>query len=222
MSIERLGNYITTFTGGRWWPHDPRPEDVRVEDLASLAQVNRFGGATSYRWPEWRVGMMAPYSVAQHSCLVYELVCEWIEKRELANDFMLPDRIRLVKRAALLHDGHEIYPPGDQLSPVLRFESPATEALKAMSRAAATAFRTATKIPQTMPEIVKRADLTMLATEKRDLMHPELESWGDNGRVLPPPRERRIEVWDAEHARDAFFWRLRHVAPELFAASSEP
>lgn len=193
--------------------------------------------------------MMAPYSVAQHSCLVYELVCEWLTDSKLVTEvefrpckcfpicigYMVgpndgesalhinPEDARTyVKRCALLHDGHEIYPPGDQLSPVLRFESPATEALKAMSRAAATAFRTATKIPQTMPEIVKRADLTMLATEKRDLMHPEHESWGDNGRVLPPPRERRIEVWDAEHARDAFFWRLRAVAPDLFAASSEP
>lgn len=219
----RVGNYVMTFTGRRWWPHDPRPEDVCVGDLAALAQVNRFGGATSYTWPEWRRERLAPYSVAQHSCLVYELVCEWIEAglgsnnqavREAAED---PGFCALMRRAALLHDGHEVYPPGDMLSPVLRHPCPATDAIRVMSRAAATAFRTAVKIPLEMPEIVKRADATVLATEKRDLHHG-LDR-GDNGRVLPPPRERRIEVWDAEHARDAFFRRLADVAPDLLAAS---
>ena len=212
----RVGNYVMTFTGRRWWPHDPRPEDVYVGDLPALAQVNRFGGATSYTWPEWRVGQLAPYSVAQHSCLVYELVCEWIDRGDPLWMDSIYDSV-VLKRAALLHDGHEVYPPGDMLSPVLRHPCPASDAIRAMSRAAATAFRTAVKIPLDMPEIVKRADATVLATEKRDLHHG-LDR-GDNGRVLPPPRERRIEVWDAEHARDAFFRRLADVAPDLLAAS---
>lgn len=216
MSV-RIGNYVMTFTGRQWWPHDPRPEDVCVGDLAALAQVNRFGGATSYTWPEWRRGQLAPYTVAQHSCLVYELVREWVSDYPV--DAADAEWQALMMRAALLHDGHEVYPPGDVLSPVLRHPCPGTDAIKAMSRAAATAFRAAVKIPGVMPEIIKRADMTMLATEKRDLMFPVLEEWGDNGRVLPPPRERRIEVWDAEHARDAFFRRLVDVAPDLLAAS---
>lgn len=210
----RIGNYVMTFTGRRWWPHDPRPEDVHVADLAALAQVNRFGGSTSYQWPEWRIGQLAPYSVAQHSCLVYELVTEWLHGGERS------DEDRLLRRAALLHDGHEVYPPGDQLSPTLRHPCPATDAIRAMSRAAADAFRTAVRIPLVMPEIVKRADMVALATERRDLMHPELAEWGGNGRSLPPPRERRIEVWDADHAREAFFRRLAEVAPDLAAAAS--
>lgn len=235
--MSRVGNYVVTFTGGRWWPHDPRPEDVRVGDLAALAQVCRFGGATSYQWPEWRRGRLAPYTVAQHSCLVYELVEEWLAGNcgnEAGVLPYAPTEIALIRRAALLHDGHEVYPPGDMLSPVLRHVrqninccSPQIEianhtvdAIKAMSRAAATAFRTAVKIPDVMPEIVKRADAVLLATEKRDLMPLELAEWGDNGRTLPPPRERRIEVWDPEHAREAFFRRLRDVAPDLLAASS--
>lgn len=220
----RVGNYVMTFTGRQWWPHDPRPEDVHVGDLAALAQVCRFGGATSYQWPEWRRGQLAPYTVAQHSCLVYELVCEWIEQAmSSTNPDVLeavgdPGFCALMRRAALLHDGHEVYPPGDVLSPVLRHPCPATDAIKAMSRAAATAFRAAVKIPDVMPEIVKRADMTILATEKRDLMPAAHETWGDNGRVLPPPRERRIEVWDHEHACEAFFRRLRDVAPDLLVA----
>lgn len=209
---DRIGYYIMTFSGRRWWPHDPRPEDVFLGDLAGLAQVNRFGGSTSYQWPEWRKGRLAPYSVAQHSCLVYDLVCEWTE------DWIDPlsaRRVQPSRLAALLHDGHEVYPPGDQLSPTLRHDCPETRAIKAMSRRAADAFRAALGLPLVMPEIVKRADMIMLATEKRDLMPPELTG-DDNGRALPPPRERRIEVWDPEHARNAFFRRLSDVAPHLF------
>lgn len=226
---DRVGFYTMTFTGRRWWPHDPRPEDVHVEDLAGLAQVNRFGGSTSYQWPEWRKGSLAPYSVAQHSCLVHDLVEEWTQSWFEGRDLWMPewalppsglgdeDRIMCSTRlrfAALCHDGHEIYPPGDMLSPVLRHDSEDTRAIKAMSRRAADAFRTALGLPLVMPEIVKQADTVMLATEKRDLMPPDLTG-DDNGRVLPPPRERQIEVWDPEHARDAFFRRLAEVAPHL-------
>lgn len=231
---DRIGYYVMTFSGRRWWPHDPRPEDVFLGDLAGLAQVNRFGGSTSYQWPQWRKGRLAPYNVAQHSCLVYDLVTEWTDAWFGGRDLWVPewalpppgastkDLVLLASRlrfCALGHDGHEIYPPGDQLSPTLRHDCDETRAIKAMSRRAADAFRTALGLPLVMPEIVKRADLIMLATEKRDLMPPELTG-DDNGRALPPPRERRIEVWDPERARDAFFRRLSDrlsdVAPHLF------
>lgn len=56
---ERKGDWILTFTGRRFYPLDPRPEDICIEDIAhALAQVNRFGGHAAF-----------PYSVAQHSVL---------------------------------------------------------------------------------------------------------------------------------------------------------
>jgi hypothetical protein len=56
--------WIQTYTGKKFWPLDPRPEDVCIEDIAhGLAMKCRFSGHTQ-----------SFYSVAQHSVLVSQLV----------------------------------------------------------------------------------------------------------------------------------------------------
>lgn len=51
---------IQTYTGRKFWPLDPRPEDVCIEDIAhALSLKCRFGGHCK-RF----------YSVAQHGALV--------------------------------------------------------------------------------------------------------------------------------------------------------
>ncbi len=57
-------DWIMTASGRAFWPLDPRPEDVSIEDIAhALANICRFTGATR----EF-------YSVAQHSMLVASMV----------------------------------------------------------------------------------------------------------------------------------------------------
>ncbi len=60
LSKERKGNWITTYTGRRFWPVDPHTEDIDINDIAhALSNVCRFNGhCRSF------------YSVAQHSVLV--------------------------------------------------------------------------------------------------------------------------------------------------------
>ena len=54
---ERKGDFIATFSGRAFWPFDPRPEDVVIEDIAhALSMLCRFGGHTQ-RF----------YSVSEHS-----------------------------------------------------------------------------------------------------------------------------------------------------------
>lgn len=54
------GDWIQTYSGGAFYPFDPRPEDVHITDIAhALSQLCRYGGHS-------RVF----YSVAQHSVLV--------------------------------------------------------------------------------------------------------------------------------------------------------
>jgi hypothetical protein len=88
----REGEPIETFTGGRFYPFDPRSSEVRLEDIAgSLAHTCRFGGHCR-RF----------YSVAEHSLYV---------ARELA------DHGERLQAYGLLHDAGEAY-VGDIPRPV--------------------------------------------------------------------------------------------------------
>jgi hypothetical protein len=96
---DREGNYVETYTGTRFYPFDPRPEEVALADIAAgLAHTCRFGGHCR-----------TFYSVALHSVHV---------SRELAREGR-PARVQLY---GLLHDAGEAY-VGDVPRPVKdRFE----------------------------------------------------------------------------------------------------
>jgi len=54
---ERIGDWMQTYTGRQFWPLDPRPEEVDIEDIArSLAHQCRYAGHVRRH-----------YSVAEHS-----------------------------------------------------------------------------------------------------------------------------------------------------------
>lgn len=90
---ERQGDWCQTFTGRQFWPMDPRPEDVCLEDIAhALSLQCRFAGHCR----EF-------YSVAEHSVRVSRAV------ESVLPDEMAPEPRRLMLLAALLHDASEAY-----------------------------------------------------------------------------------------------------------------
>lgn len=81
VKTKRNGNWIETFTGAKFYPLGALESEIDVLDIAhSLSNQCRYGGHTS-----------SFYSVAQHSCLVAELVNS------------------KYKMDALLHDATEAY-----------------------------------------------------------------------------------------------------------------
>ncbi len=81
----RTGDFMQVFTGRQYWPMDPRPHEVHIEDIAhSLAMQARYAGHC-----------IKFYSVAEHSVLI---------ARHLAAKHA-PE----VALAGLLHDAPEAY-----------------------------------------------------------------------------------------------------------------
>lgn len=117
---------------------DPTAVDIEIEDIAhGLAFVARWNGQTQGDWP---------YSVAEHSLLVEEIL-----RRQGGSD----PRWQL---AALLHDAPE-YVIGDMISPVKSAIGPAYGVLDARLTAAVhIRFGLPAVLPLTVKRAIKRAD----------------------------------------------------------------
>lgn len=128
---------------------------IHLADIAhALAQINRFTGHAR-----------RPYSVAEHSLLVLEIM-----ERQMPH-VDLPGRM-----AALMHDAHEAY-VGDMASPLKPLTGPGWDLLEGRAeRTVRSAFALHTAAT-THSAAIKRADLIALATERAQLMPPGGDPW---------------------------------------------
>ncbi|AMV24559.1 hypothetical protein VT84_09200 [Gemmata sp. SH-PL17] len=189
---ERRGDWVQTFTGRKFWPLDPRPEDVDVRDIAhALSLLCRFTGHSR-----------TFYSVAQHSVLASQIV---------------PPESAL---AALLHDAAEAY-MGDIARPWKRFLSITfrdadgdtfSSTLKGAEDRLLDVLVVALGGPPASNEAawgpVAKADEILLVTEARDLMSPLTDGWHHvpaNGFAILP---ELIEPWAPERAEREFLQRF--------------
>lgn len=132
------GRFMTT-RYGRFYPFDPRAEEVDIRDIAaSLAKQCRFNGHS-----------VVFYSVAQHSVMVSEL---------------LPAHQALW---GLLHDAAEAY-IGDMIRPIKTHADFATFRSLEHSVMGAIIKRF-NLWPTWEPSAIKYADNVMVNTEKRDV-----------------------------------------------------
>jgi hypothetical protein len=161
---EKQSPWVYTVNGGQVPLLNPTPEHIHVMDIAEgLSKQCRYNGqVTSF------------YSVAQHSCVVMKL---------------LPDEI---KPYGLLHDAHEAY-IGDMVSPMKKAinEMGSLRAITRITRnldeAIYRAFGLKFPIPSDVKELIIHADMTALATEKRDLLNAQ--QWDV---ILPEPANFKI------------------------------
>lgn len=92
MTAPRQGGWVQTYTGKQFWPLDPLPEEVCIEDIAhALSMKCRYGGHSTFF-----------YSVAEHSVLVSKMVPPEHARSALMHDAAeayLPDVARPIKRS---------------------------------------------------------------------------------------------------------------------------
>lgn len=140
---ERNGPWLQTFSGGRFWPLDPRVEDIRIEDITwSLAKICRYGGHTKFF-----------YSVGQHCVLGSRVVQDRTQDPKQALAF-------------LLHDASEAYLL-DMLRPLKRL--PDFQFYKFLERSCMGVIGEKFSVTFDYP-IIKEVDNQLLFTERRDLM----------------------------------------------------
>ena len=197
--------WTQTYKGLKFFPLDPKPEDVCIEDIAHhLAIKCRFGGATQ-----------VPYSVAEHSVRVSECLVP------------LGHRLQLV---GLLHDAAEAYLP-DWPAPIKSRCGVIIEKRGVMSDSIEQIYISASHLEYNIldaigrglgvldlargvgDDAIKSADLILRATEKRDLMAKPPDDWGP----LPNPMDEKIMPWEWFDAKRRFLKRWA----ELIAQTAE-
>jgi hypothetical protein len=173
MAEKADDGWIQTYTGRRFWPLSPSVEDISLLDIShALSLKCRFVGHVS-RF----------YSVAAHSVSVSRAIAELDPKCSYM------DRLW-----GLLHDAGEAYLP-DVPSPIRNAFPELKRAEEQIMLCVATAFG----LPWPAPEIVKRADLAVLARERQYLMDPIPGGWPSMEGVVPAG-----ELIDCGTAKETF------------------
>lgn len=153
---DRLGSWIQTYSGIQFWPLDPRPNEILIEDIAhALSQQCRFSGHVK-----------SFHSVAYHSVLVSQFCSQetalW----------------------GLFHDASEAYLV-DLPTPIKRYSRLGSE-YRRIERLVMQAVCEKFGLVEEMPEEVDQADKLLLAWEQRDLMNPCSERWDSTSDIIPP------------------------------------
>lgn len=159
---------------------EPDPLSIDLFDIAGgLAVMPRWGGQT--RWLNFA------YSVAQHSVLV---------AGEVEAQGGTPAEIL----GGLLHDAFEGLGGCDVPTPLKRLCDGYSMAEVRVLGAIFARFGLPREWAASLPAKVKAADAVLLATEARDLCHPEMALYVDTSRALTA----RILPWPPRLARLAF------------------
>ena len=157
------GQHMHTSTGAKYFPFDPRPEDVNVEFIAHhLANQCRWNGATQHKTDRRKMF----FSVAEHSVMVSMYVANELKRPDLALE-------------GLLHDAAE-GPLGDIIRPV-KYSPGVKEVYGALEVKNECVIAEAFNLVYPWPKEIKIADEAVCTAEKRQIivMNPG-EDWDTN------------------------------------------
>ena len=179
--------WICTYTGKQHFITDPDPSSVDIDSIAhALSLLCRFAGhCRSF------------YSVGEHSGRVSRLL-----QRAYPNN-------RLLHLQGLIHDGSEAF--------CVDIPRPLKESLPAYKEIEAKTQRAIHKALEIAEpnivehQLVKWADNTMLATERRDLLNHQDHQWN----LDEEPDDEIIHPWPPERAEREFLWEYNRLRAML-------
>lgn len=185
-------SWIITFSGRRFWPLHPNPDDLCIEDIAhALSNICRFTGHVSDF-----------YSVSQHSVLASELM--WSVQ---------PTRIDL-RLQALLHDASEAY-LCDLARPVKH--APALKGYRLAEHTLQTMIYQKFGVPLEEPPELKQIDRELRVTERRQLFDrfPDGYDGGSDADDLGMTADMKITPWMPRVAESRFLSQFVYLQAAL-------
>lgn len=195
------GPFTITYLGERFYPLDPRPEAIKLGDIAhALALICRFGGMCR-----------SFYSVAQHSVHVSEQMQEHLRPAGVApGDASRMPRNHIVQcMHGLLHDGSEAY-LGDIVTPIKSL--PGMRDYATAEQVVQWCVCSAFGLPEEPSKLLHIVDARMMLTEAHQLMTGE---W-------PPakldPYDMELSPMGPMAAETRFLDRFAELAAALKAA----
>lgn len=192
----RVGTYMHTSTGRKYWPFDPRTNEVEIGAIAHhLATEARYGGATQH--PKHRDRIF--FSVAEHSVLT-----------SLYVEFDLKEPEHALE--ALLHDASEAF-IGDLIRP-LKYDPEFRAPFQKVE------VRNETVIGQTFnliypyPEAVKKADEAVCAAEVEQIVPKDPSDEWESGKLHDDSVVAKypIQMLSPYDAKMLFLARFRQIA----------
>lgn len=185
--------FIMTASGEDFWFLNPAPETILIEDIAAaLSKICRYTGHCRHF-----------YSVAQHSVIVSHLVPE-----EQALE-------------GLLHDASEAY-LGDMSAPLKRQLPEYQEIEGIVESAIAKKFGLMYNLDLGWPSAVKRADIQVLALEKKLLLPESKTPWGILDGVECPDEKLLHHCWQPVVAELRFLQQFVELTSAAAATRDEP
>jgi len=187
----RIGDWCQTWTGTRFYPLDPRPEDVKLPDvLIGLGNMARYNGQTRR------------YSVAEHTILCSMLV------EQLPVGTIVPEDLQKWCREelaymALHHDDPE-YLMADMTRPFKRAIGRDNDYFKLEEQIWKKAIAPRFKLPEVLPQSILNVDVAVLGLEKKVLC-PRSDPW-----ELPFPVPKGIMIRCLEPQEASLAWLRRH------------
>lgn len=180
-------HWFQTFSGLRFYPTNPKPSEVRIEDIAHAGSlICRWGGHAKRH-----------YSVNQHQIHVSQQLFNYYP-----DDFLL-------QMHGLLHDATESY-IGDMVRP-LKVQMPMFNEIEENLMKVILKGLKVPKLNKEQTKLLKRADNELLLAERRDLLVPTGVKWN----FTEQPAAMQISPWITNYVYTEYLKRYHHLKGEL-------